>query len=121
MPRKKSTKKRGGQPRNVNALKHGFYSDTFKSGEIDDLDVYLQQGLADEIAMMRVVTKRVMTLADGTENLEGMIYVLGALGLAATRLAGLLRMQKMLGGDDSEVTRAVSEALSDVLKEWDRV
>jgi hypothetical protein len=120
MPAKK-TRKRGGQPRNKNALKHGFYSLQFKEGEITDLEEYLRTGLQDEIAMMRVVTRRVMDLANEQNDLGGMINTLSALGLAATRLAGLLRVQKLLGGDDGEVTRAVNEALNDVLKEWDRI
>jgi hypothetical protein len=34
-------RKRGGQPGNVNTLKHGFYSHTFRSEEREDLEAML--------------------------------------------------------------------------------
>lgn len=114
-------KKRGGQPRNVNALRHGFYSRQFKDGEVTDLDVLISEGLSDEINMLRVITRRVMELADDVEKLDTAVEVLGALGLAATRLAGLLKIQKILGADEGEVTAAISEALTEILKEWKRI
>lgn len=114
-------KKKAGAPRgNSNALKHGFYSNVFNTKENKDLDVYLCDGLKDEIVMLRVVTRRVLALAEKTEDLDKAINLLGALGLAATRLAGLLRTQKPFGGEDNEVTKAIQSALTDVLKEWDR-
>jgi len=48
------SKRRGGQPGNVNAVKHGFYSRRFRELEAEDLDAALQNGLGDEIDMMRV-------------------------------------------------------------------
>ena len=32
------SKQRGGQPGNLNALKHGFYSEQFKTTEIEDIE-----------------------------------------------------------------------------------
>ena len=118
MPAKKARKKRGAQPRNRNALKHGFYSAQFKEGEIKDLEDNLRTGLQDEIAMMRVVTRRVVDLASKQKDLEGMLNTLGALGLAAIRLAGLLKTQKLIGGEDNTITDAINEALTDVLMDW---
>ena len=114
-------KKRGAQPRNLNALRHGFYSEQFKNGEVTDLDALISEGLTDEINMLRVITRRVMELANDVEKLDTAVEVLGALGLAATRLAGLLKIQKILGTDDGEVTAAISEALTEILKEWNRL
>ena len=78
----------------------------------------LSEGLQDEIAMLRVVARRVMKLSQGINNYDGAVTVLGALGMAPSRLASLLRTQKMLGGQQpDEVTAAISRALSDVIKE----
>jgi hypothetical protein len=110
-------RKRGGQPGNLNALKHGFYSRLFKSGEITDLETYVADGLMDEIAMMRVWTRRVMSFGEGVESLEDAIGVLGALGVASLQLSNLLRMQKSLGGPSSDFEKTFWEALDEVQKE----
>ena len=114
----RSRRKRGGQPGNLNALKHGFYSQQFKEGEVADIETMLAEGLMDEVAMLRVMMRRMMALADGCEDLNEFVNVLGVLGMSATRLAGLLRVQKMLGGDErSELTATLRRAIADVSKE----
>lgn len=108
------TRKRGGQPGNLNALKSGFYSKQFQMGEILDLE---EAGdLQEEIGMMRVVTRRLLKLARGCKDLGELINVLGALGLASTRVAGLMKTQKFIGGSvfDDELKQAIDE----VTKDW---
>jgi len=109
-------RKRGAQPSNLNALKHGFYSRQFKPDERDDLETMLADGLTDEIAMLRVIIRRVMELADGVEMTQA-INLLGALGMASTRLAGLLRTQRLLTGDSNTTAQAISDALADIVKD----
>lgn len=110
-------RKRGGQPGNRNALKHGFYSKVYAIGEIDDLETMLKEGLEDEIAMLRVMTRRLVELANGNKSIESAIANLNTLGAAATRLGGLLKTQKILYGNDSSVSSALSEAISEVMEE----
>jgi len=118
MTSKKTTRKRGGQPRNLNAYKHGFYSEKFAKGEVDDLDAYVLEGLTEEISVMRVFIRRVISLAKGERNIDNAINNLSALGLASTRLAAMLKTQKILGGDQDKVAEALSNALTEVLKDW---
>lgn len=107
-------RRRGAQPGNTNALKHGFYSAHFKASELRDLDAIMSEGLSDEISALRVFTRRIIELANGVESLDEMINVTGALGLSAIRLAGLLKAQKLLTGEDNAgVTAAISQALTD--------
>ncbi len=101
----------------MNAYKHGFYADKLKDREIDDLDEYVLEGLQEEIAVMRVFMRRVIALAKGENDIDKAIGNLGALGLASTRLAGMLKTQKLLGGNQDEVAEALSNALSEVLAE----
>jgi hypothetical protein len=109
-------RQRGGQPGNQNALKHGFYAQGFQNGELEDLEASMATGLEDEITMLRVITRRVMLLANGVNNLDEAIHALNALGTASVKLAALLRVHKMLGGnEESRVYEALSEALSTVL------
>lgn len=112
-------RRRGGQPGNKNALKHGFYSGKYKAIEDSELKTVLSQGLEDEISLLRVVMRRVFEYADETEKPEAerWISTLSALGVAATRLAGLLKAQKIIGGDGDEIARTLAQALAEVNKE----
>ncbi len=97
------------------ALKHGYYGKTFVKAEAADLeDLGQAADLSSEIAMMRVVIRRVFEAADDCTDLESWVGVLGSLGAASTRLAGLLRMQKLLAGGGSEIAEALSQALKEV-------
>src|SRR3990170_8495662 len=78
------------------------------------------EGLDDEILMLREITRRVFKLADGVEQLDQAISLLGALGIASTRLANLLKAQKSLGNEQDGVMTALSEALEKVRKDWER-
>jgi hypothetical protein len=110
-------RQRGGQPKNRNALKHGFYSRTFQDLEHLDLDAALAEGLDNEIAMLRVITRRVLDLGAGVDDLDTATKLLGVLGAASTRLAGLLRTQKLLGTDQTNTALALQDALSQVVLE----
>jgi hypothetical protein len=107
---------RGGQPGNFNALKHGFYSRIFQDREAIELEAMLDSDLKDEIAMLRVVIRRVLQYSEEPESLEDAVRVLSAISTASARLASLLRVQKMLGGA-GEATDAISEALTQIVQD----
>jgi len=116
MPAKKT---RGAQPGNKNALKHGFYADGFLEGENNHLDAAIADDLASEINMLRIQSRRMFLMSDGITDLEIASDVLGALGLAATRLATLLKTQSYLtGGQDADVKEAISTALAAIVEEF---
>jgi len=106
-------RKRGGQPGNLNALKHGFYSRQFRDQEIQDLEDVDAAGLKDEIAMMRVMARRLMEMSMGCQDLDQLVSVVGALGMASSRLASMLRTERFLEKNKSvvdELTQAITEA-----------
>jgi hypothetical protein len=76
--------------------------------------------LDEEIQMLRTITRRVFILADGVEQLEQAVSLLGALGIASTRLANLLKAQKSLGNDQDPVMAALADALDELMKGWER-
>ena len=51
-------RKRGGQPGNTNALKHGFYTKNFSLAECQGLEATKEIVLADEITLLRVLIRR---------------------------------------------------------------
>ena len=113
---KNNKRKRGGQPGNINALRHGFYSSLFIPLEAKDLEDILSTGLEDEIAMLRVATRRACKLANDADDIDQMIKALGALGLASIRTSRSLKAQKELG-DGDQALDAISTAINEVLKE----
>jgi hypothetical protein len=113
-----ASRKRGGQPGNKNALKHGFYAAVFRSAECDDLEAMSEAGLTSEIAMLRVFTRRLFEKSSEVKTISDLIVLLDALGMASSRISGLLRVQHLLGsGQESGVAASISTALSDIAKE----
>ena len=109
----------GGQQGNHNALKHGFYSPRFNNIELSDLETALGDGLVDEIALLRVIIRRVFEFSndDEAQNLDTWTRSLNTLGAAATRLAGLLRTQLIIGGDQGSTLDELAKAFGEVAHE----
>ena len=60
----KSKRKRGAQPNNKNALRHGFYANKFTADENSRLDNQQPTDLTAEIALMRVYVDRLSNELD---------------------------------------------------------
>ena len=112
-------RKRGAQDGNWNAFKHGFYSKRFQPLEIQDLDTALGDGLEDEIALLRVIIRRVFEYADDDDKqtLDQWSKTLNTLGAASTRLAALIRTQQVVSGGGSSVLDLLSEAIGGISHE----
>jgi len=104
--------KRGAQPGNLNSFKHGFYSRRFSKEELSDLSNVVNENLENEIALLRIIIRRVFEYADKeAATLNDWLMALSTLASSASRLAGLLRTQHKLCGK-----KAGSEFL-DVIRE----
>ena len=111
-------KGRGAQPRNTNALKHGLYSAHFRELSEPELTAAMASGLQDEIAMLREIMARVLALANDADDLETVQNLLGSLGVASSRLAGMLKTQRILTpSENDDLSNALATALSTVVKE----
>ena len=111
-----SGRKRGGQPGNLNALKHGFYSKHYQKSEMADLEEV--GDLQEEIGMMRVVTRRLLDAARECNDMGVLIHLLNTLGLASTRVAGLMKTQKFLGGGEDGIEEFLNSLVDEVTKDW---
>ncbi len=111
-------RKRGAQPGNLNALKHGFYSKRCIPIDAQDRESLLSTSLDDEIKMLRTATSRIFQLATQIEDIDQAIKALGALGLASIRTSRLLKTQKELGNGDQALS-VISAAINEVLQEWE--
>jgi hypothetical protein len=114
-----STRKRGGQPGNANALRHGFYCRKFRKIELEDLD-QLAQGLEAEIAALRVYARRMVEAAAEKADemdLDDQRAIVTGLGTAFIRIASLMRTHAMLTDGSSPLERTLATALAAIQEE----
>jgi hypothetical protein len=99
-------RKRGAQPGNKNALKHGFYARHFYLRELSSLK-QIRNGLEDEIDTLRLAIQRMVMLATAEESsASDWQKTLQSLGLASHRLARLVKThQQLTGGEDLEIDK----------------
>jgi hypothetical protein len=76
----------------------------------------LENGLEDEIRMIRLIIRRVLNLADEGRSLDEVLKVLDTVGRASTRLAGLLKAADALDKKQG-LAAALSQAISEVTEE----
>lgn len=116
------SRKRGAQPGNQNALKHGLYSRNPALSQTQVLESSLAEGLESEIIMLRLLMRALYEQASSSDeeelDLQQMIKILGALGTGTVRLSKLLRTQQALGvGEGSKLVQNLSQTLREVAKE----
>jgi hypothetical protein len=104
-------RRRGAPKGNRNALKHGFYAHQFKPADLKDLEKCQDTGLNDEIAMLRVQSRRFMELCSQPQNLSEAAFALRVLSLAALSINRLIRTQLTLGQLDNPIQDAYHQAL----------
>ena len=99
-------RRRGGQPGNRNALKHGFYSRYLSHEEILSLqEAESLQGLDSEIPILRL--KFGQLLDRDPDNLNLMLH-------ASTALGRLLRLKNQL---NPQQVKGLEQAVGDVMRE----
>lgn len=111
-------RKRGGQPGNINALKHGFYSRALTPEEVEDL-VEAGNGLEDEIQLMRAIIRRVAVMAKHQRSWDKLLELMGTMGAAGVRLAAMLRTQRVyfeMAGE-KEIVNAFNTAVREFWQE----
>jgi hypothetical protein len=100
------------------AAKATFYTRRLNQQDLADLEAALANGLQEEIAMLRLVMRRVFEHASDAElDLSAWSETLDTLGAAATRLGRLLRTQRDLGGESQGLSQALAQALGEVMRE----
>jgi hypothetical protein len=111
-------RKRGGQPGNQNALKHGLYAHKYRHQEKVALTSAVGQDLLDEIDFMQVALRRFFDLADESESyLASYVKTAHTLAMTITRLADLTLAQMVLGIEDKKIALALSQAIAEVSRE----
>ena len=93
---------------NQNARKHGFYARTFTAAELADLVAAGNlKTLEDEVAIARVVLRRLLEYLQGEDLPPDEIKTIAPLVLRATgRIARLLKDQKLVSGETGDAVMA---------------
>lgn len=107
---------RGGQPGNVSALQHGFYSRTFTPEELVEIGrlAVADLSLGEEIAMLRVLMRRIL---QGDLRDHEVIELFGrATGQLRRLVETKIRLEKAGRSEDS-VARAMERALDELADE----
>ena len=110
-PQKPGQRKRGGQPGNLNALKHGRYSRRVREpGAEADLE--------EEIILLSTLVRRISEMAEGPDvDLPTMLKALNVIGASIDRLARLRQVQKEFGEASINGEAAIIQAIREVAKE----
>lgn len=101
-------RKRGAQPGNKNAFRHGFYSEQFKQAERLKLCQIENTDLTGEIEVVRVQILRYLeaeTVASSQIDYETRLQALRTVSLAAESLTRLIRTQVILNSDPLELIK----------------
>ncbi len=107
-------RKRGAQPRNTNAVSHGFYARKFKPTELKDLEGSNFNGLYDEIAALRVFTRRLIELGKTAHTLAEVTDLVRVLCLSSTCLTRLVRAQHLIAPAADTIRDDIERALAQV-------
>jgi len=70
--------------------------------------------------MMKVITRRVLELAEGTDSLGEGLSLLGGMGLATTRLASLMKAQKLVFGGMDSFESVLSKTIDELMAEFEQ-
>ena len=110
------SRRRGAPEGNINALKHGFYSRRFRNGELEDLLKASPDALRDEIAMLRIINRRVVDMVDEGKSPDEILEFYNFIALTSLRLSTLLRTQNLLEKSENTAGSLLS-ALEKVIEE----
>jgi len=89
-------RRRGSQPGNLNALKHGFYTSRFKPKDLTGVDATDNNSLLDEIRILRLYTRRLIELDAQPDDLTQVANILKLLCLSALTINRLVKTSQFL-------------------------
>jgi len=124
--RKKAKRKRGAQPGNKNAERHGFYSKSFTPDESSRLDAFgADLSLIAEINLNKVMIDRlqseisfaIKTISDSNGNSlrdDHYLRQLSTLAAMTAAQASLVRTQYLVKGKAGDVQQSILAALEEL-------
>jgi hypothetical protein len=88
-------RRRGAQPGNTNALKHGIYSRLYQKKEPGELDPSSDPGLWEDFDMLRQLIRLTLDRADEAVGFETQLRFISVITVAYARLINMIKFQLM--------------------------
>jgi hypothetical protein len=114
MPNHSFSRHPGAQLGNMNALKHGFYTRRIKKRDLSGVEDTNIKGLAEEIALIRIFTRRLVETCDPTADIYELAGILRTICLATSAITRIIKAQAFLVNDPNDFYRDIDEALRQV-------
>ncbi len=104
-------RKRGAQPGNHNAYRHGFYAPSFTEPEMQGLDSNVKGEFHDEINLARVSASHLAELMKDYKNmpLQDFVSASNALNNYLDRIQSLSRAQRFIFQNQTTIEKALDE------------
>jgi hypothetical protein len=108
---------RGGQLGNANALKHGFYTRRFKEKDISGVEQINVKDLAEEVALIRILARRLVEASSPSADLYELAGVLRAVCLASTTITRVIKTHALLSSASPNYQEEIEFAIQQVNRE----
>ncbi len=108
------SRRRGGQPGNHNALKHGYYSPSFKKIDLSNGESIPIFDLRDEIVILRLFVRRVIAMANQTDSLPESVDLLRVLSMAYSSLTRLVSTQYTVCDPQEDRAAEIDQAIEEL-------
>lgn len=111
-----SSRSRGAQPGNKNALKHGFYTRRLpglKNVALDQLDTEFP-GLEEEIFVLRAYIRRMLQCSGGTTDFHEFMFLFRTLCMGLSTLARLTREHRAMSAQPVDTLASLRQARTGV-------
>ena len=107
-------RRRGAPLGNSNALKHGFYTRRLKKHDLTGVEATDTSGLIEEIALIRVFTRRLVESCESAADTYELADVLRILCLASSTITRVIKTQYFLSVSNTGLDDEISEAIRQV-------
>jgi hypothetical protein len=118
MPPTSPPRRRGAPPGNLNNFKHGFYSRRLKKRDLTGVESTDISGLAEEIALIRVYTRRLIESFDPNGDFYQHADLLRILCVASSAITRIIRAQCLISSTGSGIDDEIAEAIRQVNAEF---
>ncbi len=108
---------RGAPLGNLNALKHGFYTRRLKKRDLNGVENTDSKNLVDEIAIVRVFTRRLIESLDPDADAYQVASALRILCISLATITRAMKVQHWLSQNSSGLDDAISIAIREVNEE----
>jgi hypothetical protein len=114
MPPTSPPRRRGAPPGNLINFKHGFYSRRLKKRDLTGVEATDVAGLVEEIALIRVYTRRLIESFDPNADFYQHADLLRILCVASSAITRIIRAQYLISSAGSGLDDEIAEAIRQV-------